>query len=86
MSVDTLDASCDGLKPRSAERTPRGSGRTRRPEGRPDDDNRRDRRSTMTTYHHAMKVSNRAVAAVTILVVLSLVLGPILEVAGLIRF
>jgi hypothetical protein len=33
-----------------------------------------------------MKVSNRAAAAVTILVVVALVLGPILEIAGLIRF
>ena len=33
-----------------------------------------------------MKVSNRAAVVVTILVVVALVLGPILEVAGLIRF
>lgn len=39
----------------------------------------------MAAYHPAMKVSNRALAAVTILVV-AMILGPILEVAGLIRF
>lgn len=33
-----------------------------------------------------MKVSNRALAAVSILVVVALILGPILEIAGLIRF
>jgi hypothetical protein len=40
----------------------------------------------MAAYHPVMKVSNRAVAAVTILVVVAMILGPILEVAGLIRF
>ncbi|MEA2536937.1 MAG: hypothetical protein QOF11_1171 [Chloroflexota bacterium] len=33
-----------------------------------------------------MKVSNRVVVALTILVVVTLILGPILEVAGSIRF
>jgi hypothetical protein len=33
-----------------------------------------------------MKVSSRALAAVTILIVVAMILGPILEVAGLVRF